>query len=656
MATADTVATERTRNFDGFGREIQVARTDLGSGETITKTTGYDALGQKIFESYPNSAEGIQYSYDVIGRLVRLEHPDSAFRSYTFGTGGTLVTETDERGNQTEYLYRAYGHPDNSKVLRYILSPENICTVTYYNQLDQMIVAHQGEETPEGCYGYTRTFTYDPHYFLYTEDNPETGITTYSRDEVGNMTSRQVGASGTTNFTYDNLNRLKDTDYPDPTPDVTRSYDENDNIRRIDNADSQHEYLYDENDNLQTEIVDIGANTYVIGYGYDLNDFLSTISYPSGRFITYGPDAFGRPTRMMPYVSAIDYHPSGQIRQISYANGQTTDMTLNNRLWIEQMHAHGAAEAMDLTYQYDNIGNVETITDALDSFNNRVLGYDGINRLRSATGPWGTIALTYDEQGNLTFEQRNGGTTEHLFANQKLLFVDYGFIYDQLFYDEYGNINEVEKHDPSDPINNGIIADTLYSYDDAGNMRVARTNPFLSIGIRHDYGYDGNNLRVSRSDGTDLTAYLYGNNGNLFGEYEPNTPALYGKEYFYLGSQLIASAQENQPPVADAGTDASVYGGQPVSLSGAGSSDPDGGIVSYVWLQLAGTTVILSDTGSVNPTFTAPTVGATETLTFQLTVTDNDGATATDTVNVQVQPKTPRPPQTPDRTRRFWGA
>ncbi len=51
--------------FDGFGKEVRVDRTDLSSGETITKTTGYDALGQKVFESYPNSTQGITYTYDV---------------------------------------------------------------------------------------------------------------------------------------------------------------------------------------------------------------------------------------------------------------------------------------------------------------------------------------------------------------------------------------------------------------------------------------------------------------------------------------------------------------------------------------------------------------------------------------------------------------
>lgn len=87
----------------------------------------------------------------------------------------------------------------------------------------------------------------------------------------------------------------------------------------------------------------------------------------------------------------------------------------------------------------------------------------------------------------------------------------------------------------------------------------------------------------------------------------------------------------NNPPSANAGADQSVETGTLVTLSGSGS-DSDGTIASYSWAQTGGTTVSLSGSGA-NRTFTPSAAG---TYTFQLTVTDDDGASASDTVVITV--------------------
>jgi extracellular elastinolytic metalloproteinase len=99
------------------------------------------------------------------------------------------------------------------------------------------------------------------------------------------------------------------------------------------------------------------------------------------------------------------------------------------------------------------------------------------------------------------------------------------------------------------------------------------------------------------------------------------------------GFNIPTSCQSgNQPPVANAGSDQNVTVNTQVTLSGSGSSDPDGGPspLGYSWAQLSGPSVTLGNPTGVNPTFT-PTV--TGTYVFRLTV--NDGA-ATDTDDVTV--------------------
>jgi PKD repeat protein len=104
---------------------------------------------------------------------------------------------------------------------------------------------------------------------------------------------------------------------------------------------------------------------------------------------------------------------------------------------------------------------------------------------------------------------------------------------------------------------------------------------------------------------------------------------------------LTAVFMPNEPPVADAGPDQQVEPGAEVLLSASNSTDPDDGIVSYLWEQTGGSAVTLSDPKAVQPTFFAPTSGG-EALTFKLTVTDKSGMQARDTsiVNI-VQDKLP---------------
>ena len=92
------------------------------------------------------------------------------------------------------------------------------------------------------------------------------------------------------------------------------------------------------------------------------------------------------------------------------------------------------------------------------------------------------------------------------------------------------------------------------------------------------------------------------------------------------------STSINQQPIADAGSnqtvnDADDSGDETVTLNGTGSSDPDGTIESYVWTK-DGTQIA---TG-VSPSVSLP-VGVHD---ITLTVTDNNGATASDNVTVTV--------------------
>ncbi|NRF29786.1 glycosyl hydrolase family 18 protein [Vibrio coralliilyticus] len=109
---------------------------------------------------------------------------------------------------------------------------------------------------------------------------------------------------------------------------------------------------------------------------------------------------------------------------------------------------------------------------------------------------------------------------------------------------------------------------------------------------------------------------------------------------------LAGGTPANRAPVAAAGADVSVTGPASVVLDGRSSSDSDGSVASYVWEQLSGTSVSLTGANTAQASFDVAEVAQTETLTFKLTVTDNEGATGTDTVVVTVQAKDTGPVNT----------
>ena len=107
---------------------------------------------------------------------------------------------------------------------------------------------------------------------------------------------------------------------------------------------------------------------------------------------------------------------------------------------------------------------------------------------------------------------------------------------------------------------------------------------------------------------------------------------------------LDDDAAVNERPVADAGPDQTVAEGVLVTLDGSGSTDPEGGALSYSWVQDRGETVTLSDSSVAQPTFTSP-VGLSRDaeLSFTLVVTDDTDQTSaiSDTVLITVEASNP---------------
>jgi lysophospholipase L1-like esterase len=107
--------------------------------------------------------------------------------------------------------------------------------------------------------------------------------------------------------------------------------------------------------------------------------------------------------------------------------------------------------------------------------------------------------------------------------------------------------------------------------------------------------------------------------------------------YEKMADVWFSGIQKVTIPIASAGPDQSVSSGDNVTLDASNSTDHDNGNLSYQWVQSAGPAVMLSNNQSAKPTFTAPDVtSGSITLTFRVTVTDEDDLESRDWVNIVV--------------------
>ncbi len=182
------------------------------------------------------------------------------------------------------------------------------------------------------------------------------------------------------------------------------------------------------------------------------------------------------------------------------------------------------------------------------------------------------------------------------------------------------------------PVSNSVA--TVYKDCDYGGYSIPlpvgnyNTNTLLSLGMIDN---DISSLYVS--PGYQVTLYDGDNySGSSFNITSANSCLINNNFNDKVSSIVISPITSNIPPVSNAGVDKTItLPTNSVTLNGLGS-DSDGTITSYAWSKVSGSGSI-SSPSSATTNITGLTQG---TSVYQLTVTDNKGATASDQVSVVV--------------------
>lgn len=220
------------------------------------------------------------------------------------------------------------------------------------------------------------------------------------------------------------------------------------------------------------------------------------------------------------------------------------------------MAAYNAAVAQNVpaiyaTYGYDGVGNIVSISDDSNANLNRTLGYDGLDRLNQADGPWGGgTSLAYDANGNLLKQQLGSYLVNYGYDTQQRLVALAGTKNYSLSYDGWGNVTT--RGDGS-----------TWTYDAAGNLRWSNKG----AGSQIAYSYDGEGTRAV-SVGNGLNRLEFYDHSNQL-RFEKNLSSGAIKDYIYLAGQKVADTD---------GTTTTWYHNDPVG-SPVSATDSTGTIV-----------------------------------------------------------------------------
>jgi len=501
---------------DHFGNYIKYTHDDMSRRQK-----------EEIFDSANALQKTLSFEYDGLHRLKKVINPDAlaTFTEYGYDLAGNRTSVKNPRNYTTEYHY------DELNRLFEAIQPGTVTTQYGHNVHDDLATVSDPEN-------HETTYDYDDMGRVYQEVSPDSGTTTYAHDPAGNRISKSDARAIVINYTYDALNRLTLVDHP-LDADIVYTYDSvlslpcsngKGRVCQVADQAGTTNYSYTVKGQLWQETRLVLGYSYLTSYSYDSNGNVETITYPSGRVVTYVLDLADRVTSVtttppgggpaQQLANGILYKPFGGMRQVTYGNNLTRMIGYDNQYRISSIQSGGV---QNLAYVPDANGNIEVLNNLVDSSRNKTFVYDTLDRLENASGPWGNLGWTYDGVGNrMTYSSPEGNRTYAYQPGTNRLASVSGPGATTFGYDNSGNTT-----------NEGQRA---YFYSEAGRLDWAEEPQHLG-----GYGYYANGQRAIKMVGSFFlvtTAFHYDQTGQLLAE-TTDTGAT-GTEYMYLNGQPLA--------------------------------------------------------------------------------------------------------------------
>jgi len=344
LATILTTATY----FDGLGRTIKKESTGP-DGKTVVTEVQYDSRGAVRQKSSPyfKTLESVTgrwaiTNYDALGRVVRIDRPDSTRGLACFTDWVTVTIDAaDHRKRETK---DAYGRTVRVDEYQSTVSTCDTTVGTPYATTTYQYDVQGNLLAVTDAKGNISTMTYDTLGRKTAMHDPDMGNWSYLYDAAGNLTKQTDAKGQVLWFQYDALNRRVQKDFATQKTfgagDVRYTYDGTTNNRKgrlqqVVDASGTVAFQYDSVGRiLQTE-KSLDGTTYTTQSTYDGLGRLLTVTYPSipSKTISYaynGPVLDKVFEGTTTYIRYTNYNALGQAGTTTYGNGVSTTKTYAN--------------------------------------------------------------------------------------------------------------------------------------------------------------------------------------------------------------------------------------------------------------------------------------------------------------------------------------
>jgi RHS repeat-associated protein len=410
FVTTDEEGKVHRYSLDAYGRTNQVV--EVFGGSTFTTAYAWNLAGD-LTNVTDNALNQIQYAYNNMGEMVAMADPDMGVWQYERDVAGRLRKQIDGDGNTVNFDYTdPLGRLVTRKVSDFTGAPVLGLTNVYDSS------------------GGDGNFTVYAGQLFETIDNE--GYVKNSHDVRGRVlkTARYLGKNAntyTSQYLYDDLDRVTLTVYPNGGPTVTNVYDTGANLSKVQqlggsgtvyyaatgfnaldqltgisfgNGVSSTENYYANSHRLQSLVTSKSTNLQSLTYTYDhVSDLLSVGDgvYPgaaSASLTNIAYDDLHRVTSLtrpaVSQTSTFNYTSIGNI--ISNSEDGAGAYGYGTRL------PHAVKSANGANYSYDQNGNMLTR-------GGQELVYDPENRLTLVVMSNSTVAFGYDASGARLWKQ-----------------------------------------------------------------------------------------------------------------------------------------------------------------------------------------------------------------------------------------------------------